>query len=295
MKALAFATAVEGPGALLALEGRFDQQLLFDIALGADPVEVGLDLAALAEGMDARVAGAGLLEATALVVDGDIADGIADVDGDGDVVELVPDYGAFPEIEVQPDAAPLERVGLLVTQPPADANARALAVCGLELAHGFLPLGVGVVFGSSDGEQVKLKSAPATSASRTCAVHAVFTDGSSSAAVVKGDAFGPLLDVGALLAPPAGAFLLDGVPTADRTSVIVPEAPGADTLDVTVLDGDVTWHVVGTARGSITLPSYVAPIALGATKAYVLGDVLDALSSPRGSLDDDASALAVAP
>jgi hypothetical protein len=298
VKALAFDTAIAGPGALLAFEGRFDQQLLFAIAFGADPIEVGLDLVALAEGMDARLGGAGLIEDLSLVVDGDLADGIADVDGDGDVFELVPDYSAFPEIELQPDTSPLERVGLVVSPPPLGANARALAVCGLELAHGFLPLGVGVVFGSTDGEQVKVKSAPATaSAPSACVVHALFAaDDTVSAALVRSDAFAASLDVGALLAPPAGAFLLEGVPSADRTSVIAPESPGADTLVVTLLDGDVTWQVIAAARGSITLPSYLEPIALGATKALVLGvAVVDVLASPHGSLEDTAAAVAVSP
>lgn len=300
VKAFAFDTATAGPGALLAFEGRFDQQLLFDIALAADPVEVSLDIAALAEGMDARVAGAGLLSAIALVVDGDVADGLEDIDGDGDIAELVPDYGSFPEIEVRPEASPLERVGLRVSAPPGGANARALAVCGVELAHGFLPLGLGVLFGSSEGEQVKVKSAPATMsvAGRACAVHAVFGagDGRASAAVVTGQAFGSLLDVGTLLAPPEGAFLLEGVPTADRTSVIVPEAVGADALSVTVLDGETSWELVVAARGSIALPSYLVPISLGAAKAYLLrGDVVQALSSPVRSLDDVAAAVASAP
>ena len=298
VKALAFATAVFGPGALLALEGRFDRDLLFNLALGADPLEAALDLAALAEGMDSRVAGAGSLTASALVVDGDLADDIEDIDGDGDVLELVPDYASFLEIEVQPDSSPLERVGMVVSPPPDGANARMLAVCGVELAHGFLPLGVGVLFGTSDGEQLKLKSASAamSSAPRVCVAQAIFGDGSTSAAQFVGDAFAPLLDVGSLLAPPVGSFLLEGVPTADRTSVVVPEAPGADALAVTVLDGDIVWLVVGAARGSLPLPGYIAPIALGTANAYVLGvDVAVALSAPLGSLDDVARAVATAP
>ena len=251
------------------LEGRFAQQLLFDVAFAGDPVEVGLDVAALAEGMDALVAGAGILEESALVPDED------DVDGDGDIAELVPDFASFPEIEATPDTSPSERIGLVVSLPPDGANQRMLAVCGLELPHGFLPLGVTSLFGSNDGEQVKVIPTPAVvsaSTARACVVHALLGGGATSATVVRGDAFAALLDAGEMLAPPTGAFLLEGVPATGRTSIVVPESPGADALVVTVVDeDDTTWDIVAAARGTLALPAYVVPSSLRTTKAYVLG------------------------
>lgn len=298
VKPEALMTAPAGPGPVLAFEGRYDQQLMFSIAFGADPMELALDLAAQTEGMDVLADGAGLLEAAPLVVDGDAADGAEDVDGDGDVTELVPDYASFPAISLEPSASPSLRVGLRASPPPAGARARAFAVCGAD-AGLFLPLGVTSLFGSaadSRGEQL-LALAPSAAlegAPRRCAVHAVyFGDALASLAQVAGD-LAPLMEVGELLAPPEGAFLIEDLPTAGRSSVVIPGGVAADLVMVRVFDGGTTWDVVGSG-GDLTLPAVVVPLVLFETRvAAVDGDPFASYRAPAGSLERAARAIATA-
>lgn len=298
VKPEALVTAPAGPGALLAYEGRYDQQLLFTIAFGADPTELALDLAAQSEGMDVLAVGAGLLEVEALVVDGDATDGIEDVDGDGDVAELVPDYGAFPAITATPSASPSMRVGLRVSPPPEGANARAFAVCGAD-AGLFLPLGVTSLFGSDEGsrgEQLVAMAPPAAleGAPRRCAVHAVFGgDGQTSVAQAT-DAFGALVDVGDLLAAPTGAFILEDVPAVGRATVVIPDSAAVDLVRARVFDGSTTWDILG-AGGDLRLPSDVTPLVLLETSVFTLdGDPFDAFSGPVPPLEHVARASASA-
>ncbi|HEY4221077.1 MAG TPA: hypothetical protein VGO62_07035, partial [Myxococcota bacterium] len=291
----AFDTAPAGPQSALCLAGQFDQQLLFNVAFGADPTEVALDFAALAEGMGASLAPAGVLVPQPLVVDAD------DVDGDGDTAELVPDYNNFAELQVQAGAPPLERIGIVTSAPPQGTNARAFAVCGVELPSGFVPLGVATMSGSDAGEQLKVVAASAAvaGAPRACTVHAVTADDSTASFVVvrASSSFAPAFDAGALLALPAGAFVLNDVPSPGSNSVVVPGEPDADALAVTVFDGAVTWQVIASSSGSVALPAYVDPVVLAGTTAYRLGEPAgEALGAGAvRALDDVAAAVATSP
>ncbi|MBI1946772.1 MAG: carboxypeptidase regulatory-like domain-containing protein [Deltaproteobacteria bacterium] len=298
VKPEALVTAPPGPGPVLAYEGRYDQQLLLTIAFGADPVELALDLAAQTEGMDVLADGAGLLEALPLVVDGDAADGVEDVDGDGDVGELVPDYYAFPDLALTPSASPSLRVGLRVSAPPAGANARAFAVCGVD-AGLFLPAGISSLYGTEEdsrGEQLVALAPPAAleGAPRRCAVHAVyFGDSIASFAQVSGE-LSPLMEVGELLAPPEGAFLIEDVPTAGRTSVVIPGGTATDLVRARVFDGGTTWDVIG-AGGDLTLPDMVVPFVLFETSVIMVdGTPFVAFEAPLGPLELWAQAVATA-
>jgi hypothetical protein len=303
VKSTAFLTAPAGPGAFLAYEGRFDQQVLFNAALGASPIETALDFVAQTEGMDGLVTGAGLLEERPLVVDGDLADGIEDVDGDGDTAELVPDWGSFPAADVTPEVSLIERVGVVVSAPPQGANARAFAVCGVDLSAGFLPLGVAAVFGTDDGsgglgEQLKVAPVPAAAhaSPRACAVHAIFDDGSRSSAVVRAEGFAASLQAGALLDVPGDALVLEDVPAPGSSSVILPTVANADALSFVVFDGSVSWTVVTRARGTAPLPSWLDPLVVAQVSALRLGrSPAEALSTPATRIDDVAIAVSSGP
>lgn len=307
VKDVAWVRAPSGPTSLLAFEARYPQGLAIDIALAADPLEVALDMIAGAEGMDASLAGAGVLSALPLVEDGDLADGVDDVDGDGDVAEQVPDWYAFPSVELVPAFPPAERVGVRVTPPPQGANPRMFTVCGVETPARFLPLGVGALFGapedgasSSSSEQLKVVSAPPAldGHPRTCAVHALATaDAVRSVALARANAFGPLLDVGALLEPPAGSLVLEGVPDPERATLIVPAVMGADALTIDLVDVDGTaWTVTSRVRGSVPLPAWLAPAGIVEVRALRLGqDLAQVLASvPARALEDSAQAIAAA-
>jgi hypothetical protein len=297
VKSTAFAISPPGPSQILAYEGRFEQQRLFEVAFGADPTETALGLAAEAEGMDVALVGAGILEALPLVPDS------SDVDGDGNTGELAPDWLAFPLHSIVPVTPPLERVGLRTSPPPAGARARMLASCGVELPSGFLLLGVSALVGAEPtlvaaSEQVKVLSPPGAvdAHGRACAVHAVFDDGATSAVVARARAFGPRLDAGPLLAPPRSAFILDGIPEVGRSSVVVPAVPNADALALTIFDGATTWSVVAGARGSVPLPTWLSPVVLVETAALRLGaEIAESLARPQRGLREEASAVSTSP
>jgi hypothetical protein len=306
VKAEALLLAPAGPALGVAFEARYESDALVQLALGADPVEIALDLAVQAEGADGRVFGAGVIQSTALVIDGDIADGIEDVDGDGDITELVPDYASFPSLEIVPDQAPALRTSLTAGSPPAGARTRMVASCGVQTAGRYLPLGVTSVFGGDadparPGEQLKLVAAGAAlaQAPRACAVHAVFdADATSSFAVARMDGVPALVDVGGLLAPPAGAFILADVPEAGRDSIVLPGGAEGDAVAVTLFDGSALWQVIGPAGGSLVLPPDVAPLLLAGTTVLRADDAFGSLrvgARPVRSIVDGARAAASAP
>lgn len=304
VKEVAFVEMPPGPAQVLAYEARYPQGALLELAVGADPLEVVLDLAAGAEGMDAALVGAGVLAAIPRVQDGDLTDGVEDVDGDGDLAERVPDWFAFRELEVVPVTPPTERVGLVVSRPPQASDLRMFAVCGVELPARFMPLGVTAVFGlaqsAASSEQIKVLAAPASLAGqeRACAIHAVSRDGaSSSVALARAAAFGARVAAGGLLAPPSGAFVLEGTSASERASVVVPVVPAADAISLELLGVDGTaWRVVSTARDSVALPGWIVPVGVAEVSALRLSlPVAEVVAGgPWRALEDMAEAVATA-
>ncbi len=72
-----------------------------------------------------------------------------DVDGDGDVEELVPDYARFPVLDNEPAQA--QRLRLGVTMPEIPEGATALLFAGVEVAGvGFVPMGVSAATEAGD-------------------------------------------------------------------------------------------------------------------------------------------------
>ncbi len=279
VRPLAYARTSAGPRSVTAFEGRYETDALFAFTGAGDEVELLLDLAAGAEGMDALWAHVGTLTSAPLVGDED------DVDGDGDVSELVPDFDIFPSVEVTPSSRAAERLGVVLGPPPASARARVLAVAGLlPPGYGFVPSGLSA-FVLDDGAPRQLKVvAPAedglTAARRALMVQALFDDGSESRLQLITDAFGPALDLGSFLDPPAGAAFLDGVPLPGDRLLLLPEAPGATTYRVLLEGAGARWQLylpAGEGGRSLTVDD-----VLGGSSASLQGvEVL--------RFDDDAS------
>ncbi|MCP4504014.1 MAG: hypothetical protein GY822_29165 [Deltaproteobacteria bacterium] len=267
VKDFSFVTSTGGPTLALVLEQRDEQQALFNLILGGDVTDIALNLAAASEGMDADIAFLGALPAVDFLADGDNSDGVTDVDGDGDVNELVPDYFAAEPISARPSVSPAERVGLIVPQLPASARASALATMGHDVVGvGFVPHGVGVVNARGDGQTQQVKvigpNAAWSTSSRRVAVHAVFDDAArSSFAHVSLESFGPTVSVPALLDVPEGTLLLEGVPAPGDRLVALPTVNGASTFFLTFDDGVVEWQVAVPATDSggrsIQLPASI--------------------------------------
>lgn len=276
----AFSTTSGGRRGALAYEGRFPESTLFGLLGGAAATDLALNLAAEAEGMDALAVHAGALAALPLVVDGDTSDGFSDVDNDGDVDELVPDFASMPELEITPQRLPRERVGLVTGGLPAGARARAFVAAGLALpGYGFAPTGVGAISPPTEGlapAQVKVvppSSSALANAARAVVVEALFDDPSlSSRLFFRGAAFSSALDLGPLLQPPTGAFLIEGIPAPDERLLVLPQAPSATTYRVHLVADGVAWTVVAaSAEGG---RSVVLPASLGATVALTGLEVL---------------------
>jgi hypothetical protein len=309
----AYAVTAAGRRSVTAFEGRSETGDVFAFFGGVDPIELALDLAQRAEGMDALWQPVGALSAFPLVEDGDLADDVADVDGDGDLAELVPDYASMPAVEVSPSQLALERVGLSTGALPADARTRAFAVAGLSLpGYGFVPTAMGALAPGEAGVGSQLKATSPdndalTSARRDVVVEAIFDDGRQSRLSHADDAFGADWQLGDFLIPPDGAFFLDGVPTPTDRLLVLPPAPGATTYRIEVTDGARSWALVvsaadGTGR-SVAVPASLGGIAAGLGRVEVLrapGASADAATlapftasgSFEGSLDDVAGAWA---
>lgn len=308
VRPLAYAVTAPGPRAVTAFEGRYETDALFGLTGAGDEVELLLDLAAGAEGMDVLTAHAGVLATAPLVPDA------ADVDGDGDSSELVPDFEAFPSVEVTPTARPGERVGVLLGPAPAGARTRVLATAGLlPVGYGFVPTGL-AAFSLDDGAPRQLKAAAPgadglTSARRALVVEALFDDGRESRLQHVAGAFAPAVDLGSFLEPPVGVTFLDGVPLPGDRLLLLPEAPGATTFRV-ILDGDgARWHVylpAGQGGRSVTVDDTLGGLSatLVAVEALRFDDEgatsptherFTAGSGPAAPAEEAARALARAP
>ena len=261
----AFVSLSPGRRGAVFYEGRYPQGELFGLVGGNDATALALDLLQRAEGMDSKRVHVGDLEALPLVIDGDESDGNTDVDGDGDIAERVPDYFSFPEIEVSPQQLARERVGLSVGALPDAARARAVVAAGLLYpGYGFSPSGIGALRVSSEvAASVQLKvnppSLPALSgAQRGVMMQAIFdTPGLESRLMYRGDTFSSAIEMGTFLAPPTGAFVIEGIPSPEQRLLVLPAAGEADVYKVTLRSGLVQWtFFAATAAGgrSLVLP-----------------------------------------
>jgi len=276
VRPLAELVPVAGPSFAFALEDRRDQQQLVQLALAGEPYALALDFAEQSEGLDAAVVPLGVLAPRPLVADD------ADRDGDGDTAELVPDFAAAPMVNTVPSVPPRERTGV-VCQPPEAAAERALVVTGLDLPGRFVVTGTGVVRGATGFEGVPLpegmKSVPPTAnlapARRALAVHAFYADDAfASRAVVRATKLAAQIDVGALLDPPEGAFVLADLPSPGDQSVILPAAPAASHVRVR-LDAEVDAEAFvldawSTSTGALRLPPILAAPVVRSVSVYLL-------------------------
>jgi hypothetical protein len=224
VRAAAEIGTVPGPAFVFALEDRREQQDLVALALGGDPIGLALDFAEQSEGMDAAVVAAGVVADVDLVADDD------DRDGDGDTTELRPDYANATAVEARPFGPPRQRTSIVAT-PPGEADARALVVLGAKLPGRLLIAGTGVVRGAvgfegqpiSEPQKLIPTSPTLVGAPQFAVVAAVFADATlSSQARFVGDGLPPVMELGVMLAPPTGAFLLQDIPADGDVSVVVP-------------------------------------------------------------------------
>ena len=291
VRPLAELAPVDGPSFAYALEDRREQQDLVQFALAGDPFALALDVAEQSEGLDAVVVALGNLDAHPLVAD----DG--DRDADGDTVELVPDFAAGPTVNTVPSVPPRERVGL-TCQPPAGAAERALVVTGLDLPGRFVVNGTGVVRGARGFEDVplaeSLKAVPPGAnlahARRALAVHAFYADTAfASRAVVRAAKLPSAVDVGALLEPPEGAFVLADLPAPGDRSVILSAMPGVTHVRVVLaatIDGaDVEVAVWSPVTGALRLPGALQDVVVRSVEAFVVDG--DPFADGRGAIDVD--------
>jgi hypothetical protein len=303
----AFTTTAAGRRGLSAFERRSEIGELFAL-FGADPTELALDLAATAEGMRAQLEPAGILEALPHVPDEN------DIDGDGDLAELVPDYGALPAFEVSPARLPAERLGVLLGPPPSGARSRPFLVVGLAPAgYGFVPVGMGApaLDEASTPRQIKALAPHSDALSwapRALVAEAVFDDTRQSRIQRRFAAFPTALDLGPFLAPPTGYFFLDGMPAPGTRSLVLPEAEGATTWRVTLSGSGTAWTLVVTAPAgggrTLTLPSSVVAASLsrveslrlpGASAEEATHASFLAGAGPAAPLEERAEALASSP
>jgi hypothetical protein len=284
-------TPVAGPGFAFALEDRREQQDLVQFALSGDPFSIALDVAEQSEGLDAAVVPLGNVTALPLIADD------ADRDADGDTAELVPDFENGSIVNTVPSVPPRERLGL-TCQPPAGSAERALVVAGLDLPGRFVVTGTGVVRGARGFEDVPLaesmKVVPPTAnlahARRALAVHAFYADDAfASRAVVRASKFSGDVDMGALLEPPEGAFVLADLPAPGDRSVILPTSPGATHVRVqgtAVVDGDdVLVDVWSPATGALRLPLALQDVLLRSVQVFVVDT--DPFAAGGGAVDVD--------
>jgi hypothetical protein len=289
VRAAAELAPVAGPSFVFALEDRREQQDLVQIALGGDPFALALDFAEQSEGLDAAVVPTGVLAARPLVADA------GDRDGDGDTAELVPDFAAAATLATQPQVPPRERTGIKC-RPPSGSADRALVVAGLDLPGRFVVTGTGVVRGATGFEDAPLaesmKSVPPPAnlahARRALAVHALYVDGArASRAVFRGPSLRAELDLGPLVDPPEGAFLLADVPAPGDRSVVLPLRPEvthvAASLRAVVGGVDVDVRVWAPATGALRLPPALQDVLVDVVDVYVLD--VDPFTPGRGAVD----------
>ncbi len=297
LRAAAEVVVVDGPAFVLALEGRRDNNTLTGLALGGDLSAFALELFEQSESLDALLAPLGTLAALPLVVDS------ADRDGDGNTNEAVADYDGGLQTTISPSQTPTERSSVVVRLP--DGISEAVVVAAFDLPGRVVPAGVGIVRGAQNFEGLPLpesfkavsSSAALSRARRIVVVSAVTDDaGQVSRLTLRGQRLPVVADLGALLSPPDGAFVVDNLPVAGARSVLVASEEGGDLVRVSVVDSDGVVDVYAGSSGAVPLPSALrGTVRLQQTSVMRIGG-LQVLRTAAGPvhIDDVASAFASA-
>lgn len=295
VRPLAEVEVAKGPSFVFALEDRREQQDLVALALNGDPIATALDFAEQSEGMDAAIVAGG----DAALVDR-VADDL-DRDGDGDTAELIPDYASAAVVEARPFGPPRQRTSV-IARPPAGANERAFVVLGFQLPGRFLVSGTGVVRGATGFEDEALpeplklipQSATVQNVPQVIVVSAVFDDPAfASRAQFVGDRIDAVVDIGPLLDPPEGAFLLRDVPAAGDVSVVLP-AIDAALLKLRLTRDDEVIELWAAGDGAVRLPAGFDDVALVDVTAYDVDDAGAVFATGSGPIDVDKVARRVA-
>ena len=299
VRAAAEVVVVGGPAFVLALEGRRDNDTLTSLALGGDLRAFALELFEQSETLDAQLAPLGNITALPLVVDAD------DRDGDGNTSEGVADFAAGLQTTISPSQGPSERSSVVVRLP--DGISQAVVVAGFDLPGRFVPAGVGILRGLRNFEGLPLpesfKAVPSTAvlsrARRAVVVTADLDDDTqTSRLTVRGARLPALADLGALLAPPDGAFVVDDLPVPGARSVLVPEGIDEGDIDLVrlrVVDNVGVVDLYSARTGAVRLPSAMGSARLQRTTVLRAGG-LRVLRTGDGPthIDDVATALASA-
>ncbi len=289
-----------GPAWALALEGRRQNDTLTSLALGGNLRAFALELFEQSETLDVELVALGTIAAAPLVADS------SDRDGDGDTAESVADFAAGPSFAVRPSQAPTERSSVVVRSADSGVD-EAVIVAGFDLPGRVVISGVGIARGLTNFEGLPLpesfKSSAApmalSRAGRVVVVAGIFNDddGLASRLIFKDARLPASADLGVLLAPPEGAFVVDDLPAAgDRSVLVSSNDSSVDLVWLRLVDGTDVIDLYAGPGGIVRLPRETAAARLQSTTILRTGGVstLRATAGPR-RLDDVAGALATAP
>lgn len=257
-----------------------------------DPVNAIFALVPFMEGLTHGLTTGLVLKEFPYVRDGDtVVDGVEDVDNDGDVDEMVPDYLAFPQTSISVRQEQTLYVGVRFSGFPSGllGAGQALVVAGSRVpGHGFVPLGLAAIRPS----QVEQTFVPVKMAPR----YGGLETGDYSLAVYRFGAAGP--DAPAEVSLRAASFetlplqvdLGELMPLASGSSFAVVPVRTLDLLGVqgahlhraTLEGADGRWRVYlapGSDRRSVTLPAIPAGLPDRGQRGWVMEgiQVTDAL------------------
>jgi hypothetical protein len=261
----AYAVARAGRCIATAMESRSDDGGLGDLFGGASARDRALEVAAQAEGMDILLQSVGLLEALPLVEDGDTTDGIADFDGDGDLQEMVPDFGQMGFFEMSPSRVPTERVGIRVESNLLDTDGNVFVALGLQVpGTGFTTTGLGLISAAAGDDYQQVKVVPpqswGASAIRRGVADLLLNDSAQSSRLFyTGTSFPAKQSMGAFLAPPEGAFALEDLPDTGNRLLVLPAVGTVSAYDFELQTEQGAWRVIAPSLNgggrSVALPS----------------------------------------
>ncbi len=285
-----------GPTFVLAFEDRREQDVIIGLALGGDPLQFALELLAASETADAALTAVGPLASRPLVADA------TDRDGDGDAIELVPDFVGGTAIEVRPGRPPQERAAVVVAQP--EGAVATVVVAGLVLPGRLVPTGASLVRAGQESEgpllATTLKAVPPpaglATAQRFVAVIAAFDDDRlRSRAVVVSDALPTGAEVGALLEPPSGARLLADLPAPGDLTALLPSVDGADLVRLRLRDELGVIDLYAASTPSLRVPRGIGAARCEQLDAFSVGGLAALLPGRVGRIDVMATKAASAP